>query len=277
MNEQAKKRFLLTIPFLVITALFLILPMVMIFVKSFIPIGGHQVSDNWNFINGFVWNKILISFIDAIVATFVVMLISYPFAYFLAFNGSKTFKSLCILMITAPIWTSFLVKLIGLKTFFDAVNGYENSTSGQVFSIIGLVYLYTPFMVLPLYNTLVELPKNLIYASKDLGRGSIDTFFRIVIPYTKAALFSGVTLVFLPSLTTVAVPQFLNASPSGSLIADVLMEEGQLALASDISLARASSLSLLLLGLMTAGYLLFIVGKKIYNRATIKNKGRRLR
>ncbi len=260
----------MTIPFIVITLLFLVLPMIMIFIKSFTPTESFNVVDNWNFIDGFIWKKILVSFIDAIITTILAILISYPFAYFLSFSCSKTTKSLIVLLVTAPIWTSFLVKLIGLKTFFDAMNGYENSTSGEIFTIIGLVYLYTPFMILPLYNTLSELPRNLIFASKDLGRGNFGTFIRVVVPYTKAALFSGITLVFLPSLTTVAVPQFLNASPSGSLIGDILMEEGQLALTSDISLARASSLSLVLLMIMVVGYILFIVGKAIYNRKSKK-------
>lgn len=267
MNKKISKKFLLTIPFIIITLLFLVLPMIMIFVRSFIPTDGNTVADNWNYIDDFVWKKILISLFDAFATTLIVILISYPFAYFLAFNCSKTTRSIAILLVTAPVWTSFLVKLIGLKTFFDAINGYENSTSGEIFTIIGLVYLYTPFMILPLYNTLIELPKNLIFASKDLGRGNFNTFINVVVPYTKAALFSGITLVFLPSLTTVAVPQFLNASPSGSLIGDILMEEGQLALTSDISLARASSLSLVLLLIMTVGYVLFIFGRKMYNRS----------
>ncbi len=266
-SKKISKKFLLTLPFVVITLLFLVVPMIMIFVRSFIPTSGNSIADNWNFINGFVWKKILISLFDAFVTTILVILISYPFAYYLAFSCSKTMRSISILLITAPIWTSFLVKLIGLKTFFDAMNGYENSTTGEIFTIIGLVYLYTPFMILPLYNTLIELPKNLIFASKDLGRGNFNTFMHVVIPYTKAALFSGITLVFLPSLTTVAVPQFLNASPSGSLIGDILMEEGQLALTSDVSLARASSLSLLLLIIMSIGYATYILGKYLYNRS----------
>ena len=265
-RRKFSKKFILTVPFIVITMLFLVIPMIMILIKSFCPVDSFSVYDNWSFIDGFVWWKILITFIDAIVATIIVILISYPFAYFLSFNCSKTTKSVAILMITAPIWVSFLVKLIGLKTFFDAMNGYENSTSGEIYTIIGLVYLFTPFMILPLYNTLNELPRNLIFASQDLGRGKLGTFFHVVIPYTKVALFSGITLVFLPSFTTVAVPQFLNASPTGSLIGDILIEEGQLALTSDLSLARASSLSLLLLILMSAGYLVFLLSKFMYNR-----------
>ncbi len=266
MNKKFSRKFLLTLPYVIITLLFLIVPMLMIVIFSFLPVNGFSIIDNWNYVNTFVWEKIAISFFDAIITTIVVILISYPFAYFLAFNCSMKAKTIVILMITAPIWTSFLVKLIGLKTFFDFLNGYENSTRGQFFTIVGLVYLYTPFMILPLYNTLIELPKSLIFASKDLGRGNFNTFMNVVIPYTKAALFSGITLVFLPSFTTVAVPEFLNANPNGSLISDILMEEGGLALTSKISLARASSLSLILLLLMTAGYILFIFGRFIYNR-----------
>ncbi len=152
-----------------------------------------------------------------------------------------------MLVATAPIWTSFLVKLVGLKTFFDVMYGYKNSTFGHIFTIIGLVYLYIPFMLAPLYIALVNMPKNWIWASYDIGYGPITTFTKVILPYTFSALFAGIALVFLPSVTTVAIPQFLNSSSEGNLIGDIIVNEGSIAQTSDIALARVSALSMTLL------------------------------
>lgn len=263
-----RKNFFLILPYMLVTLVFIIVPITLIFVKSFMPTSAGSVIENWNFVNGFIWLKILKSFIVAILATIISVVIAYPFSYFLAFDvKGKTVKMLAVLFITAPTWMSFLVKIIGVKTFFDFINGYSNSTSGDIFTVIGLVYIYVPFMIMPIYNVLKDMPKNLIYASKDLGRGAWSTFINIVIPYTKNALISGLTLVFLPCLTSVSVPQFLNSSSSGSLIGDIIMEEGQLAQTSDISLARASTLALIVFLFLAAGVFIFWFSKKIVKYA----------
>lgn len=255
------------LPYFLIVVLFVALPSVLIIVKSFSPTDSGPMSLNWEFINGYIWMKILQSFTIAIITTILCILIAYPFAYFLAFSfKSKAVKTLVILLITAPIWMSFLIKIVGLKTFFDCINGYQNSTYGNIWTVIGLVYVYLPFMVLPIYNTLQDMPKNLIFASKDLGRNNACTFIHVIIPYTKAALMSGITLVFLPAITTVAVPQFMNASTSGSLIGDIIMEEGSLAQTSDISLARASSLSLLIAALVLGVFAIYLISKIIVKK-----------
>ena len=263
-----RKNFFLILPYMLVTLVFIIVPITLIFVKSFMPTSAGSVIENWNFVNGFIWLKILKSFIVAILATIISVVIAYPFSYFLAFDvKGKTVKMLAVLFITAPTWMSFLVKIIGVKTFFDLINGFSNSTSGDIFTVIGLVYIYVPFMIMPIYNVLKDMPKNLIYASKDLGRGAWSTFINIVVPYTKNALISGLTLVFLPCLTSVSVPQFLNSSSSGSLIGDIIMEEGQLAQTSDISLARASTLALIVFLFLAVGVFIFWSSKKIVKYA----------
>jgi spermidine/putrescine transport system permease protein len=94
------------------------------------------------------------------------------------------------------------------------------------------------------------------------------------LPYTKVALASGITLVFLPALTTVAVPQFLNNNNDGSMIGDIIVDQGQSGLTSDIALARASTLSLVLCFVMLAGFVIYLVFKKfVWKRyKTIRGK-----
>ena len=252
----SRRNLFLILPYVVIVLLFIVIPIILIFVKSLTPTQSGGIAQNWNFVDAFIWQKILKSFIIAIITTFVAVIIAYPFSYFLAFDiKGKVTKTLAVLFITAPTWTSFLVKIIGMKTLFDFINGYQNSTSGDIYTVIGLVYLYIPFMILPIYNVW-------------------STFVNVVLPYTKAALVSGITLVFLPCLTTVSVPQFLNSSSSGSLIGDIIMEEGLLAQTSDISLARASTLALIVFLFVVAGLLVYLGSRKI-SKLILKKWGAR--
>jgi spermidine/putrescine transport system permease protein len=153
--------------------------------------------------------------------------------------------------------------------------GVNNGTYGNIFTIIGLVYLYIPFMILPIYSVLTDMPKNLIDASHDLGHSGISTFFRVVVPYTKTALISGITLVLLPTITTVAVPQFLNNANDNSMIGDIIVDEGQQGMTSDIALARASTLSLVLCLVLLGGYGIFRFVYAISRHYINKNKENR--
>lgn len=268
------QKLLLCLPYLLLAIIFVITPTVLMLVRSFTSTSSGPMYLNWSYLSGFVWWKILQSLYIAVASTILCIIIAYPFAYFMSFNTrSKLAKSIVVLLVTAPIWMSFLVKIVGLKTVFDTINGYENSTYGDIFTIIGLVYIYLPFMILPIFNVMNDMPKNLIFASKDLGRGSAATFFNVVLPYTKTALSSGITLVFLPALTTVAVPQFLNSNTSGSMIGDIIMEEGTMGQTSDISLARASTLSLVIsLILLTTCGIYFSVKKIMQMSAKKRGK-----
>ena len=263
-QSRTWRSFGLILPYTLVALIFIVIPMILMIVKSFSPTESGPMQLNWSFINGFIWQKIIMSFVIAIITTAITMLLSYPFAYFMCFSiHKKSFKILLVLLVTAPIWMSMLIKIIGLKTLFDCINGYQNSTYGNLYTIIGLVYLYLPFMILPIYNVLLDMPKNLVNASKDLGHTTLGTFFKVVLPYTKGALAAGITLVFLPALTTVAVPQYMNASASGTMIGDIIMQEGTLAQTSDLSLARASTLSLVITLVMVVGAVLIWGGTKV--------------
>ena len=270
------RRIGLILPYFLLAVIFIVVPLILIIVKSFMPTSSGPMSLNWSYIDGFIWQKILMSFIIALITTVITIILAYPFAYFLCFSiNSKAAKALLVLLVTAPIWMSLLVKIIGLKTLFDCINGYQNSTYGNIFTVMGLVYIYIPFMILPLFNVLEDMPKNLINASKDLGHTTFGTFFKVVVPYTKGALASGITLVFLPALTTVAVPQYMNASASGTMIGDIIMQEGTLAQTSDLSLARASTLSLIICLVMVAAAAIYFITKKVISVVKTKKGGHR--
>ncbi len=265
----------LIIPFILFIILFVIVPLIVIIVNTFNNSTGN-ITNNWGIMTGSILTKIGNSLWISIVTTIIVLLLSFPFAYFLSKSSNKIFQVFVVMIVTGPIWINILIKLIGIKTIFDLLNHELNSTYGHIYTIIGLVYIYAPLMMLPIYNALQTLPKNLINASKDLGRGNFYTFFAIVIPWCWPALVSGIILVLLPSFTTVSVPLFLNNSNDGGLIGDVIMNQGNNGLSNSISLARTSVLVLVISGIMLLLYATIVWLPKlvqyIIHRKRVKNE-----
>ena len=175
-----------------------------------------------------------------------------------------------------PIWLSFLIKIIGLKTFFDVCIGYSNSTYGHIFTIIGIVYMNLPFMIIAIFNVLDGMPKNLILASYDLGQNWFKTFIKVIFPYTKIGFFSGVSIVFLSSITTVSIPQFMNNNNDGFMIGTILISESERGIINSIAASRISAISLITTGSALFFYFfIFILPQiifKIFQRKKLEKK-----
>ncbi|MGL4951475.1 MAG: ABC transporter permease [Mycoplasma sp.] len=263
------KKVSIWLPFTLLSLIMVIIPLIMVFVITLIPVEGMSVNDNWSILNGTIWQKIGKSIYISLISTTICVLISFPFCYFLSQTKSKIMRRLVFLMVSMPMWLGSMVILISLKMTLDKINGALNSTYGDIFTIIGIVYLYIPYMMIPIYNTLEQLPQNLINASRDLGRNQVYTFFKIVVPFTKHALISGISLVLLPSISVVAVPQFLNNSPDGQLIGDIIMGQGIQASESAIALSRACVLSIAVSVIMFAIYGLVIASPRIWNKLMV--------
>ncbi|WP_052663553.1 ABC transporter permease [[Mycoplasma] testudinis] len=276
---KAKKKIWLILPFVGFMIMLFIVPLIIILVYSLQPVtisnlDGSKikgtVADNFNAIDAFVGEKIWKSFWIAVVSTALCLIIAFPFCYYLAFGKSKVFKATVILFATAPIWSSFLIKLIGLKSILDLLVGGPNTTFGDGFTIIGMVYIYIPFMILPLYTVLSNMPKTYMTASQDLGRNAFTSFFLIVVPYCKGAIISGLTLVLLPSFTTVAIPEFLNNRNDSALIGDFIFSLGSNGLQSNLAIAQASAVSLVLALIILGVYVLWVGVPKMWRMSKAK-------
>lgn len=271
---KAKKKIWLILPFFGFMLMLFIVPLIIVLVSSLSPVSSGDVhgtvSDNFGIIDDYVGLKIWKSLWISVVCTIICILIAFPFCYFLSITRNKVYKATIILFATAPIWSSFLIKLIGLKSLFDLIasaSAHEtimNSTYGDIYTIIGICYIYIPFMILPLYSVLSSMPRNYVMASQDLGRNVFVSFFLIVIPYCKSAIISGLTLVLLPSFTTVAIPQFLNNKNDSTLIGDYIYSLGSNGLESNVAIAQASAISLFLGVLILAVYILWVGIPKLY-------------
>ena len=158
------------------------------------------------------------SFVLAIVTTLVCLLIAYPVAYILAHSKIKR-KAVILLLFVMPMWINFTLRIAALKEILTFIEG-NLAFHPFMNTIIGMTYDFLPFMILPLYNTISKLDKNLLEAAGDLGANACQTFIKVTLPLSVPGIISGVTMVFLPAMTNYVVLDMLYNSTyiMGSLI-----------------------------------------------------------
>lgn len=167
-------------------------------------------------------------------STAVCLLLAYPLAMILAAqNISQT--SFIVLIFILPMWMNSLLRTLAWQTLLER-NGVINSLlevlhlpplniiNTPAAIVLGMVYNFLPFMVLPLYNVLLKIDRDVINAARDLGANSIQTFFRILLPLSMPGIVSGITMVFIPALTTFVISDLLGGSKI-LLIGNVIEQE----------------------------------------------------
>jgi spermidine/putrescine transport system permease protein len=174
-----------------------------------------------------IWKSIWVS----VLATALCLVTAYPIAFGICFAPNK-WKPLLLLLVILPFWINLLIRTYALIAVFRT-QGYVNQILGLVglgpfemlynnFAVIfGLVYVYMPFMVLPLYATIERLDKSFLEASLDLGATQFQTFLRVTVPLTMPGIVSGIILVFIPTLGSFLTPDLLggaNAIMIGNVI-----------------------------------------------------------
>ena len=210
---------LFTLPVIIYSIVLVLLPLLYIFIISFYKndsYGGMiRTITLGNYIQLFdiVYIKIFVkSILIALVVTFICIIISYPFVLAISHKDKLTQKVL-ITLVMVPFLTNSLIRMYGWIVLLRK-SGVVNKllTSSGIIDvplklmynnfgiIIGMVYTLIPFMILPLYSSVTAIDKSIIEAANDLGANKIKTFFKIVIPSTKAALFNGSLMVFTPAL-----------------------------------------------------------------------------
>lgn len=251
-REQTKKIPTFLFIFHIFTVLFIIVPFILVLISAFSPLN----KDNLAFLNTEVFESLLRSLYVSLITIVFIFILGYSFAYFTIGLKSKATKASIIAFVTSPLWSSFLVKLLGLKSFFDLVYGDVNSTRGLIYVVIGLIYINLPLSIVHFYNILSHMPKNIVHASLDLGHNSTESIFRVVIPYSKEAILSVIFLVFLPSFTTMTVADFLNHENSSKLVGQMINSYAASGVTDSLSRSRISVLSLFLIAMVFLSYLL---------------------
>ena len=210
----------LCIPYALFLILFVIAPLIVIIYYAFTNGQGQFTFEN--FINFFsstnTIGTLIYSLFLAAVTTIVCLIIAYPTAYILARSGFKKQHVLLMLFIL-PMWINFTLRITALKEVLALIEG---NIARYTFlnSVIGMVYDFLPFMILPLYTCFLKLDKNLMEAASDLGANRFMVFLRVTLPLSVPGIISGITMVLLPSMTNYVVLDMLYNSTyiMGSLI-----------------------------------------------------------
>ena len=217
----------LALPYIIWAALMLVLPMALIAVYSFMEQGNSIIPFSFtleHYIKFFtdpdflliLWRSILI----AVKTTVICFFLGYPVAYFIARSTEKV-QNILILCITIPMWINMLVRTyawIGLLSeggliqrilsLFGLGQTELLYTEGAV--LLGMVYNFLPFMVLQIQTSLSKMDHSLLEASADLGAGPVQTFARVTFPLSIPGVINGITLVFLPAVSSFFIPKLLG-------------------------------------------------------------------
>ncbi len=161
----------------------------------------------------------------AIITTLITLIIGYPIAYVITKKSPKT-QALLILLVTAPMWINMLIRVLAWKQIFDMIDTSLLGSNTAI--IVGMVYAYLPFMVLPIYTVISKIDPLLSEASADVGASNFKTFLKVTLPLSVGGILSGVTMVLLPAATTIVIPKILGNGKYliGSLIEDRFLKAG---------------------------------------------------
>ncbi len=220
MRRFAFSRKTLGIPYIVFLIIFVAAPLMLLFYYAFTNGQGQFSFENLTgfFTDPNTLGTLCYSLLIAIVTTAICLLLAYPVAYFLATSKLRS-RTVILLLFIVPMWINFSLRITALK---EILNFIEGNLAMYPFlnSVIGMTYDFLPFMILPLYNTIVNLDGSLTEAARDLGASEAMTFLKITVPLSVPGIVAGISMVFLPSMTNYVVLDMLYNSNyiMGSLI-----------------------------------------------------------
>ena len=210
----------LGIPYGVFLLLFVVAPLLVLFFYAFTNGQGQFTLQNLTdfFTDPNTLGTLAYSLAIASVTTLLCLLIAYPVAYILATSKLKA-KSVIIMIFVMPMWINFSLRITALKEILTIIEG-NLAYYPFLNSVLGMTYDFLPFMILPIYNTIVKLDGSLNEAARDLGANEKSAFMRVTLPLSMPGIISGISMVFLPAMTNYVVLDMLYNSTyiMGSLI-----------------------------------------------------------
>lgn len=210
----------LCIPYAVFLILFVVIPLLVIVKYAFTDASGSLSLDSFTafFTSRSTIGTLCYSLALAVITTFVCFAIGYPVACIIA-RSSMRGKSVLILVYVMPMWINFTLRITALKEILTLLEG-NLSFHPFLNSVIGMTYDFLPFMIMPMYTTLIKLDESLVEAAQDLGASPVQTFLKVILPLSVPGIVSGIVMVFLPSMTNYVVLDMLynHTYIMGSLI-----------------------------------------------------------
>ena len=259
MHNKSLMARLMAAPHVVWSILFILAPLAFVFYYAFTDKTGAFTLNNIRELGSASYLDIFTrSLCFALAATAICLLVAYPLAYAIS-RAKPRSQKICIMLTMLPMWMNFLIRTYSIMAILEDT-GFLNSLLGRIglpplhiintggAVIFGMVYNYLPYMVLPIYTVLSKLDNRLLEASADLGCTPMQTFFKVVMPLSRSGVVSGVTMVFVPSVSTFYISQKLGGGKF-QLIGDVI--ERQFQSAYNYNLGAAMSLVLMVLILLS--------------------------
>lgn len=261
-NSLSKK--LVDKPYILWSVLFIVAPLIMVVYYAFTDSTGAFSLDSIKAIPEYT-STILLSILYGIAATAICLVIAYPFAYFLSKLKFST-QSIMVLLVMLPMWMNFLIRTYSWMTILGdtgIINTVLNAlglgslklinTGGAV--ILGMVYNFLPYMILPIYSVLSKMDNSLIEAAQDLGSNRFQIIKKVIMPLSLPGVLSGITMVFVPCVSTFYITQKLGGGQI-VLIGDII--ETQFQSANNYHLGASLSLVLMVLILLCLGVMNYL-------------------
>ena len=232
MNKKSFGNKLVASPYIVWSAIFIIVPLVIMFYFALTDNNGVFTLANITAIGKYK-KAFGISILYAAVSTVITLLLAYPMAYFMT-KLKISSQRMLFMIVMIPMWMNFLIRTYSwitilsntglINTFLQKIGLIDKPiklllTPGAV--ILGMVYDYIPYMILPIYSVMSKLDKSLLEAAEDLGSNSFTKFKRVIFPLTKPGVISGITMVFVPAISTFIISKMLGGG-TNQLIGDII-------------------------------------------------------
>ena len=250
-------------PYIVWAVLFIIVPLCMVAYYAFTDKSGNFTFDNMLSIGKYT-DTIILSIWLGLLATVISLVVAYPLAMIMASKGPEK-QSRMTMLIMLPMWMNFLLRTYswmtilednglltsGLNFIVESINNLSGlslepihliNTRGAV--VLGMVYNFLPYMILPIYTVMLKADHSLVEAAQDLGGNKLDVFRNVTIPLSVPGIVSGVTMVFVPSVSTFFISQKLGGTGT-TLIGDII--ETQFQTANNFNLGASLSFVLMIL------------------------------
>ena len=243
-------------PYIIWSAIIIVIPMLMIIMYAFTKEGNSVMNIRFTLENFayFFQDKVFFDVLKrslwiAVITTVICILIGYPAAYFIAKMKPKS-QVIMVLMITLPTWINMLVRTYAWRGILDK-SGLINSILGlfgiepvklletSFAVVLGMVYNFIPFMILQIYTSLSKMDYSYIEAANDLGANKVQTFLKVILPLSMPGIISGITLVFLPAVSSFFIPKLLGGGQYvliGNVIENQFLTTGNWGFGSAISL-----------------------------------------
>ena len=210
-----------TLPYLIFSIIFVIIPLVLIVIYAFTDDTGRITLDNFRkflahpeAVNTFVYSIGI-----ALLTTIGCIVLGYPAAWILSRSRSSYSRTLIMLFIL-PMWINILIRTLATVALFD----FASLPLGEGALIFGMIYNFIPFMIYPIYNTLQKMDPSYVEAAQDLGATAWQAFWRITVPLSKSGIVAGSMLVFIPCVGEYVIPELLGG-PQTLMIGRVLWDE----------------------------------------------------